>query len=268
MRKIFTLFLALVILAGCSTEIESFLETEPVSGVISLYSDEGLENESQTPRVSRTAVSAEESLTYTFEAWTRDSNPECVLHKTVNGTLTGAAIEIRLVPGNYDFLFWADYGKAYYTTDNLRHVGAIMNNENGALTYTPGKQRDAFACVKSNVNWNGGNGLSVKLSRPVAKLMIKNNKQFIEAGKKVSAIYRNVPTEYDVLTGKASVPETVELTFPQTTAGTEIAGEDFIFVPSEGYSIDLTIEVGDVKKYLDVLTVKPNFMTCVTAAWE
>ena len=30
-----------------------------------------------------------------FEAWTKDANPRCVLHKTANGTFDEAAIEVR-----------------------------------------------------------------------------------------------------------------------------------------------------------------------------
>ena len=76
-----------------------------------------------------------------------------MLHETVTGTLTEAAFEIALIPGNYDFLFWADYGKGAYTTDNLRQVSLVRT------PYTPGNDRDAFACVLANVRWNGGNGV-------------------------------------------------------------------------------------------------------------
>ena len=88
-----------------------------------------------------TRVAGDAVLAYTFEAWTRDANPRCVLHKTVTGTLTEAVFEIALIPGNYDFLFWADFGKGYYNTSDLRQISF------DGIPYMSGSDRDAFACA-------------------------------------------------------------------------------------------------------------------------
>ena len=262
MKKILNLLLILLALASCSSETEPTVE--PVSGVISLNPDKILENEPQTPRVFRDAATTEE-FTYIFEAWTRGDNPKCALHKEMKGTSSGTAIEIKLKPGNYDFLFWADYGKNCYSTQNLRKVSIALNNQ----TYTPGIQRDAFAFALKNVSWNGGNNLSVILKRPLAKLVMKNKKNFNTNHQQVSATYQNVPTMYDVLTGNASTPtEKIILKFPATTAGTDIVGEDFLFVSAEGQSIGLTILVDNTQKAVDALPIKPNFTTSVTATLE
>lgn len=269
MKKIFYLFLIPILWIGCSKETQP--EPSPVGGTISVRSQGELSNEPQgaaeIPGKATNRV-AGDVLTYTFEAWTRDGEPRRVLHKTANGTLREAAFEIALIPGNYDFLFWADYGKGAYTTDNLRNVAVAMTSGSTPATYTPGSERDAFACASTGVQWNGGNGVSATLMRPLAKLNMQNTTPFTAGDKRVSVSYRNVPTQYDVLTGTASDPQTVTLAFPNTTVGSVTVGEDFIFVPSEGTPVGLTIAVGDVEKGLDALPLKPNCQTNVTATFE
>ena len=91
--------------------------------MISLRSESVLKNEPAAKAATHSETAARQRLTYTFEAWTKDANPRCALHKTANGTFDEAAIEIALVPGTYDFLFWADYGTGAYTTVNSATVG-------------------------------------------------------------------------------------------------------------------------------------------------
>ena len=267
MRKIFYLFLIPILFAGCNKERETLPEPAPVGGMISVRSQKELSNESQNSSAIRSDAfsrAADAAVTYTFEAWTHDANPRCVLHKSVTGTLTEAAFEIALIPGNYDFLFWADYGKGAYATDNPRQVTATT-----AYTLAAASERDAFACAKTGVTWNGGNGVSATLMRPMAKLTMQNTSPFATDGKMVSITYRNTPTQYDVLTGTSSAPAAeITLPFPTTTAGSAAVGEDFIFVPAEGKSVGLTITVGDVEKELDALPLKPNYITNVTAVFE
>lgn len=268
MKETAVLFFTLLLLAGCTAETEPFSETEPVSGMISMYSDEVLEGESPASRTARESLSGEKKLVYTFEAWTCGPNSRCALHQTCEGTSTGAAIEVRLAPGNYNFLFWADLGKGCYNTDNLRKVTLNTGTETSSQAYSPGEQREAFAYAQQDVAWNGGNGLSANLVRPVAKLTVQNSTGLTEGGKNVSVTYTGIPTQYDVMTGMALQPlETIKHNFPQTTAGNKIIGEDFIFVPSKG-SIGLTVQVGSVEKKLDALPVKKNHSTCVTATWN
>ena len=257
MKKILTLFLALTVLAGCSKdESPTPAPAEPVGGAISLRSEGALENEPAAKAATRRETAAEQALTYTFEAWTRGANPRCVLHKTAAGTLTEAAIEIALVPGSYDFLFWADYGTGAYETGDLRQVAAKK--------YTPAaaSERDAFACVLTDVQWNGGNAVS-------AELKMRNRKAFGTGGEAVAVTYTDVPTQYDVLTGTASAPQTLTLAFPTTTAGSDSVGEDFLFVPSSAeHTVGLSVTVGSTTRTLDVLPLRPNCTSRVTATFE
>ena len=263
MKKILTLFLALTVLAGCSKdESPTPAPVEPVGGAISLRSEGALENEPAAKAATRSETAAEQALTYTFEAWTRGAN-RCVLHKTAAGTLTEAAIEIALVPGSYDFLFWADYGTGAYETGDLRQVAAKK--------YTPAaaSERDAFACVLTDVQWNGGNAVSAELKRPLAKLKMRNRKAFGTGGEAVAVTYTDVPTQYDVLTGTASAPQTLTLAFPTTTSGSDSVGEDFLFVPSSAeHTVGLSVTVGSTTRTLDVLPLRPNCTSRVTATFE
>lgn len=71
-----------------------------------------------------------------------------MLHKTANGSMSGGAeFEIALIPGSYDFLFWADYGNGHYITTNLREVAVTTDS------YCPGAQNDAFACALKQMEW-------------------------------------------------------------------------------------------------------------------
>ena len=263
MKRLLFLYLALAVPAGCATDTEP--APVPVGGVISMHSESALANGAANEMSTRADDAV---LTYIFEAWTHDANPRCVLHKTATGIVSEAAIEIQLVPGDYDFLFWADSGKGHYATDNLRQVTATT-------AYTPAvvSERDAFACARSGVRWTGGNVMSATLVRPLAKLTVQNDAEFVSGGKAVSVLYRNIPTRYDVLTGKTSVPADVSLAFPSTTVGSAVIGEDFLFVPSdEDRSVGLEITVGEdvdaVTKKLDKLPLQPNYKIRVTAAFE
>ena len=175
MKKIFYLFLLPILLVGCSKETEKLSEPSPVGGMISVHSQrefsDGPLSASAIHSDVFTRVAGDAVLAYTFEAWTRDANPRCVLHKTVTGTLTEAVFEIALIPGNYDFLFWADFGKGYYNTSDLRQISF------DGIPYMSGSDRDAFACALENVRWNGGNGVGATLKRPLAKLTIQNTRQ-------------------------------------------------------------------------------------------
>lgn len=265
MKKIFFLFFILPFLTGCNKEVETLPEPSPVGGILSVRSQaalpDGPQGAAEIPGKAATRAAGDIALTYTFEAWTRDAEPRCVLHKTADGTLTEAAIGIMLVPGSYDFLFWADYGKGHYTTDNLRQVSLA------GVQYVPGNDRDAFAGKLEDVQWNGGNGVSATLKRPLAMLTMRNRTPFTEA-KAVSVQYRGIPARYDVLTGGTAAPQTITPAFPDTEAGSDAVGEDFLFVPSDGRGAALVMTVDGVTRTLDPLELGPNCKTSVTATFE
>lgn len=119
------------------------------------------------------------------------------------------------------------------------------------------------------MQWNGGNAVSAELKRPLAKLKMRNRKAFGTGGEAVAVTYTDVPTQYDVLTRTASAPQTLTLAFPTTTAGSDSVGEDFLFVPSSAeHTVGLSVTVGSTTRTLDVLPLRPNCTSRVTATFE
>ena len=245
---------ALFALSGCNRETEELGE-KPVRGEIAVTTQQDLNN------VPATAYSKTgEVLRYVLEVWTRDAEPRCVLHQTAEGDEDGTVFDVVLIPGTYDFLYWADNGSEYYKTDDLRKVEISTEGD----THTPGS--DAFACAKPAVEWNGGAIGAVTLKRPVAKLIIQNTSAFSSVNN-VTVEYTGLLTQYDVLTGTASVPADVVVSFPDTESGSSLVGEDYLFVSSTGQQIDVAVTVGATIRQVQALQLKPNYMTQLTATF-
>ncbi len=256
----FWMSIALLSLTGCQADPEETPDPNPVKGVITVRSQSGLDNETGTK--SMTKADGTELLTYTIEAWSPEEPSRCVLHQTATGTLSGGVtFDIVLLPGEYNFLFWADYGTDRYMTSNLREVKL------SDTPYTPNDQHDAFAGVCRNVIWEEGAGFNATLTRPLARLNMLNTSDFNDP-KSVSVEYSQVYTCYDMLTGTVSAPQyNVKVVFPETTAGSAEVGIDYLFVPSDGTSESLSITVGDVTKTVSDIQFRPNYNTTLTSSF-
>ena len=254
-----TIFFSLLMLCGCDKQAKETLSDTPVRAQIAVGLQDGLENQASGKVLSR--ANGDPTLTYTLEAWTRGDSPSCVLHQTTIGSFTEAVFDIALIPGSYDLLFWADYGKDYYNTSSLRQV--LLTD----VPYTPGEERDAFACVSTNVQWDGSAITGIVLKRPLAKLIIENSGNFTETNA-VQVQYSGTPTCYDVLTGESSQPQDMTILFPETVVGSATVGEDFLFVPSDQQNISISITVGSVNKTLDDLQLKSNYRTRITSIFN
>lgn len=259
MKKIsILLMIGLTVLSGCQEELQEL--QLPVNGVIQIQPETCLENASASG--TRAETEANTSLTYTFEAWTCDATPRLAAREVKEGTASQVQMNIRLIPGKYNFLFWANQDASCYDSNNLRTVKINQKD------YTPGSSRDAFAGVQPNVDWNQNTSLTIRLKRPLAKLKVLNKTAFPTTGEQVTFTYQNLPTQYDVLTGKTSQPVTLTKPISKTVAGSTLAGEDFLFVPAEhsNAAVGLTVMVGNVSKSLNELKLKTNYKTKVTAS--
>ncbi len=256
--------LVLVSLTGCQADSETLPEPQPVKGVVAVRSQGAWENEnSPSLFVGNTKSNDDEMLVYTLEVWTREATPRRVLRQTLNGSMTGGAqFEIALISGVYDFLFWADYGNGHYLTADLRQV--TVETE----AYRPGAQNDAFACAVEQVEWSGNTVLNAILKRPMARINIHNAEAFDQANP-VSMVYGELYTSYDVLTGEVSaIQQDVSVSFPETTVGSTLVGEDFLFVPIEGESaMSFSVSVGDVTKDAEDVVLRSNYSTNVTVSF-
>lgn len=259
------ILLLLILLTGCQLHSESGVPLQPVKGVIALYPQETSEDDnpqshSTTLGTHPTKNSGEESLVYTLEVWTREAQPQCLLHQTQNGTLTaGAEFELALLPNTYDILLWADYGNGHYRTTNLREVAL------STLAYSPDATNDAFAAALQQVEWDGSPFQAI-LKRPLARLNIHQGEAFTQA-ETVTVTYHEIPTSYDVLTGEASKPQqNVIIAFPETTPGSTLVCGDFLLVPASGI-LSLDLSVGSVTKTLENIPLKTNYNTNITGTF-
>lgn len=257
--------LAGVSFAGCQADTDTHPEPQPVKGVIAVQAQSEMDNESNPTSESgrNTKSNDNETLTYVLEVWTREAEARRVLHKAVNGGLTsGAEFDITLIPGIYDFLFWADYGNGHYVSTDLRKVTVATE------AYRPDIRNDAFACVLKEVDWNENTSYNATLKRCVALMNIHNTAAF-DKKNAVTMVYNGLYRVYDVLTQEVSDPlYDLRVSFPETTVGSTLIGEDFFFVPAEGDVMSFSVSVGDVTKSLDDVPLKSNYSTNITCSLQ
>ena len=259
-RYIIALFVSSVLLlTGCNKQEQEEPQVVPISHVISVQSQTNLGNETENKLLKSEATKANENttLTYTLEVWTREETPQCIMHKTETGTIDqGVKFDITLVPGVYDFLFWADYDQGRYLTSNLRSVTLIPS------TYTHNDQYDAFAYALSAVEWGPNTQINVTLRRPLAKILVSNTETF-KAALPVSIKYNGIYTRYDVLTGEVSENSGTEnIVYPETIIGTNFIGENFLFVPADGQTtVSISITLGSTIKDITDLPLQFNYQT-------
>ena len=252
--------LSLIFLTGCQADPEEIPSEPAVTGRVFVRPQGAWENESASNGAPETKTVDQEKLTYTFEAWTRGPEAKCVFQQTASGSMQeGVQLEISLIPGTYDFLFWADYGTGHYLTTNLKQVQVVTT------PYQPGSRNDAFSCALEQVTWDGTTTCQAVLKRPVARVKFLNAENFSQA-KTVSVVYGGLYTSYNVLTGEVSDLRTsLTVSYPETTVGSSLIGEDFLFVPAEGSSLSFSIAVGNVTKVVDRVPLRANYSTNISS---
>lgn len=266
--------MAIIVLAlllsftGCTKETKT-PAADAVKGSIALSAQYAAENETAAFQTR-----AAGDLTYTLEVWTEDYSGRIVRKVLSESELSADGnIEISLVPGIYNFLFWADYNNGHYATDEavsglaggLRSVEYVYsdNSDMGSLDGW-----DAFALCKERVDW-GTDGtspsLEAVLTRPLAKLSIKAAGNFTADDADASIQCSNIPVRYDVATASAAASATV--VFPASIkAGSPEIGGLFLFAPREA-SVEVSLlNVGepDENRNLGGISVAPNYVTNVT----
>lgn len=255
---LFWMFLIVLPLTGCDASSNEIPNPTPVEGIISVLPQTELKN----VQLPSTKAGNDARLTYTFEVWTSGNDSYCVLHRTATGTLSGGtSFEISLVPGTYNLLFWADYGTGAYITSNLQEV------KRNTTPYTSGEDRDAFACALRNQEWNGG-GFSATLTRPLARLTVQNLEPFSQSYP-VSVTYENLYTSYNVLTGEVSDPQPSTMATFQTTDGSTLVCEDFLFAsPAGEEQTSLSITIDNTTQSIGTLPLQTNYKTNITASFD
>lgn len=272
MKNIYMTIIALATLlsfAGCTKETKT-PAADAVKGSIALSAQYAAENETAAFQTR-----AAGDLTYTLEVWTEDYSGRIVRKVLSESELSADGnIEISLVPGIYNFLFWADYNNGHYATDEavsglaggLRSVEYVYYSDNSDMGSLDGW--DAFALCKERVDW-GTDGtspsLEAVLTRPLAKLSIKAAGNFTADDADASIQCSNIPVRYDVAT--AAVTELATIAFKASIkSGSAAIGDLFLFVPSGGSTEVSLLDFGEPNetKNLGEISVAPNYVTNVT----
>ena len=193
-------------------------------------------------------------LRFRMQAWTTGSEPELAFDFTWYSSTGSVNEPVRMIPGTYDILFWADRQpeeqseELYYDTESLKSV-KIINS-----LYTHGDGREAFCGVLESQEFISGTDLTVTLSRPLAKLMIK-----VPDGKEISEVsYDSLLSTFDVYEGSASSEEPVSC---NNLRGSEFT--DYVFPGA----MTVTIKYGSNETRtvgLNAETLKANYITNIT----
>lgn len=196
-------------------------------------------------------------LRFRMQAWTRTTGiePELAFDFTWYSSTGSVNEPVRMIPGTYDILFWADRQpeeqseELYYDTESLKSV-KIINS-----LYTHGDGREAFCGVLESQEFISGTELTVTLSRPLAKLMIK-----VPDGKEISGVsYDSLLSTFDVYEGSGSA------SYEQTVSCKPGANEftDYVFPGVK--KVTITYGSGETRTVdLDTETLKANYITNIT----
>lgn len=204
---------------------------------------------------------------YILEAWI--GGKERVLRSVMTAGDMDSPVNfnIRLVPGEYDFLCWADIvptnseAGGCYDAEDLRavkikedYVGADVN-------------RDAFAW-RERGSFSSDFSLSATLVRPFAKLILANNKTSNSGGEIAVALTfgKGVFMDtYNVMTGEAnsSGESSPQPTYPSTKSSDNFLAWDYFFVPASGRMSFKVSVGGGAEKQVDDIPLKRNTITRV-----
>lgn len=198
-------------------------------------------------------------LRFRMQAWTTGSErgPELAFDFTWYSSTGSVNEPVRMIPGTYDILFWADRQpeeqpeELYYDTESLKSVNVVnpVNNP-----YTHGDGREAFCGVLESQEFISGTDLTVTLSRPLARLMIK-----APDGKTISGVsYDSLLSTFDVCEGSASSEQPVSC---NNLEGSEFT--DYVFPGA--MTVTITYDSGKTRTVdLDAETLKANYITNIT----
>lgn len=284
MRKLFIAILTVLGLAACQTE-SSELDIEIGDAVVRnvvVSLDQETRATSDKGFDLTTLATSDYELRYILEVYL-DGNSSS--QTTVYSTSATTQIPVMLVPGrNYRIVVWADlvekvadrdltqnYDRYYTTTNGLTAIEIKDLNSWKAMDET----RDAYAGYQDVIGYGAESDITVKLSRPFAKLraVATDINECIASPTTVEVSYDSVPTKYNVYDSTATEFKTKSHTITLDPAVyDDVSGEktllaDYIFANVSGQELDFSIEIKDqdvtIKNHqlLDVLVEKNRLTT-------
>ena len=200
---------------------------------------------------SQAQTRAAGSLRYVMAIYDASGTSEVVAEQE----FTSNTFAVRLDPGTYTCLFWADYGSTNYNATNLKSV-ALQD----AAT-----ELDAFF-AKKDITVSGGAAVNVTLNRAVAKVVLKETDR-LEAGS--IAVKYDGFKGFDVSngTGLNSSTLTKTLSFASVITGsaaspTEVGSFLLLANPTERVLNDFKVKYNsESEKTITNVPVQANYVT-------
>ena len=263
------MFAAIFPLIGCTQSGGSGSSPELVEGTVGI----------SVPAEVKTATDDNTQVRYIMQAWTVGENgasDELAFEYVWTRRTVGKGLNepVRMIPGVYNILFWADrdedgVGDIYNAKDlnNVQVVGLPSSGvETGADSYLSGDERDAFCGVLTNQTFAAGTALNVTLTRPLARVVVENATAFVEKGD-VSLTATGIPMGYNVLTETPIAGDSqVTIGYGVAAAGTTAVFTDYFFPPVPSAPIAGTLNVGEAEQTLSLGSkdIVANYTTNIT----
>lgn len=263
MKKSLCILWSVILLSACVKNETAETAVEPVEVNIGVGMQQEIDGELGTRAGSDDIDWGQYDVRYILEVWTSEGERAWRTVVIGENMESPVSFNIRLIPGAYEFLCWADIvpqgsdADACYDTGDLRAV-KIKESYTGASMH-----REAFAW-RGSASFSSAFSLQAALVRPFAKLVLENKTSNDNTAS--VALTFNTGTfmdTYNVMTGVASASgNTIQPTYPSTVTGNNVLAWDFLFVPESGITAFL-VSVGSAQKQVNDIQLKKNTVTRV-----
>lgn len=270
-KVIYAVLAAMFPLVGCTQSGSSGGSPELVEGTVGI----------SVPAEVKAATDDNTQVRYIMQAWTVGENGasgELAFEYVWTGRTVGEGLNepVRMIPGVYNILFWADRdedgsGDIYNAEDlnNVRVVGLQSGaSGTGENSYVSGDERDAFCGVLKGEEFKAGKSLNIKLERPLARVVV-TNAAVLPSEMIVSLTATGIPTGYNVLTGESlteSAAGDLTITYPNAVSNQSEIFTDYFFPPVSSAPIEGTLKVGAAGQTLSLGSedIVANYTTNIT----
>lgn len=272
-KVIYAVFAAIFPLVGCTQSGGSGSSPELVEGTVGI----------SVPAEVKAATDDNTQVRYIMQAWTVGENGasgELAFEYVWTGRTVGEGLNepVRMIPGVYNILFWADRdadnsGDVYNAEDlnNVQVVGLPSSGvETGTDSYLSGDERDAFCGALTDYTFTAGKAMYITLSRPLAKVVVANASDISSPQSVSLEITGGLPLGYDVLNGQPLTDnigeQSLTITYETTTAGSTAILTDYFFPPVPSAPIEGTLKVGEAEQTLSLGSedIVANYTTSIT----
>lgn len=282
MKKLYYIMILMFVtlLASCSQQEMADQKNE--NGRVSIFAELPASMAATRAQIS---VPATHRLRCIIEVWTQSTTPALKYRQEVaveGGTLP--TFDFGLEPGDYDCLMWADFIKkeaattevavgemiythfedTFYDTSDL-HAVAVKEGATDVLFDTD--LCDGFYASLAIKKSATAVQQTMKMKRPFAKLIVKENDADKFASLKGMSVECQVPKSFSVATGEPTnekITATCGKTFEQEDES-QVLFTEYVFVPSTGLSmgnfvLSFTMETGKSKCEIpaESITLKRN----------